>query len=1386
MTTPTWTAFAEPSQFHNEAFSDIPVAGAGDTDFDDWASQLNSSVLELQTPAPRIIEMNESSGSTLSTSTTNPTSIWDDRSPMVGMPSNGRAALAAIMQEQKNPEEFNLFGTDQVAAAAPPEVTDQLLFQQLRGRAGTAAMIWDILKKDTAFRNAVSDFQKNFERTVGRPLRQLTVDFWKVLIMKNQFSTELATAVTVIAITDGTTNKTHSDLRQSRANTLRVMLYLEMYLDAQDHLLGSYFDDVKTGDLDFTSITGQTHPSPSERPGFHRLADRDPVVRDRNWTAFFTGVCNVICGIREKAKVDPSTAREDYFISSSSHGLMMRIQPDGDLEPVSVWFGAEEIACNRLVSLATMRRKPKWLPDTEDRVKNSITAMKGRDILPFYNRNFPLSVLVQDNHEFLEGGTPDVSWEIQKLLIQEAEAIMRRDPSRAVRLDSRQQTPATPSAAEPPTPAAPKTPPAAPAGAPKPKKPKGPCRAFASTGECRFGANCRFGHDADTAAKPAATANLPAAVAMQDPEEDQMGPDLTEFTCGACLGPGCAATFKTCPSFWTALGLKQHKAYVTPNACKYCRTIKRANFNANRRVNTKVDADGKPVEEVAALAMAADNTGEPAQEPLTEPFLIDLDADDEDAMADYASRFYSELMMTVETDGAPAEVVKPECTHPEFFCPAGYLIVDYVEHAYCSICDERVDLESAGYCFEAEAHSPCKHQRSPEPTSSDELEGFDSVAIPSEFGDTWEELSSPCPYINRPPENDQVGVVSAADLAQLVDICASGNFNEIPGPEVHDQGADIRSIMEARDKLHFHGAPSHSLGAGIGAPSHSLIKDPVSSLIASGNYVEVPIPDSLAFTDAERACMDIRELNAAMASPEPESEDDLPISRMKRSPLPVNRHRSKGKRSAADHAPVCGNNTLASPTTASTKPTTSWLTEYAAAARVRNTHLAAMAAIRNTHRSHVPKLNLASSWMNAGSPTHQKLPFGFKGMAATFSTPREIDLMTIDRSDGELCMTCNGQGQPIIWCRGCNYGECELCVGARGYLQCLCSVDNVEMTAEAAMQSGIYSHQLNTASIMIINQSKAVLVTSEMTASGTVLDLPETLFSVNSHGAITYLEPLSEGLKVPLHCSHFRFLTLNPCIIIADTGNFSTESLGELEWISINLMRDPVTSVQLHALAHVLNVGCGAVQHSHPEVWMRNQQLTPTSIAAGRTMGQSYSDDERFVNLGHSALFSPAPPTPLWNRRMEKLQQQYRDQHGRTKDHRKLQSPQARAMYRKRAPPSTPFSFDADHMETVEIEDVSSEYDSEEMDLLNTSSALSVDRIKSSDDDTDDEVQSLNAQLVRRRCTNATFPSLQPVGLAFDEGAQSEDDASPAGFRQQHQEQHGSNPDFRSGRRPRN
>ena len=104
--------------------------------------------------------------------------------------------------------------------------------------------------------------------------------------------------------------------------------------------------------------------------------------------------------------------------------------------------------------------------------------MKGRDILAFYNRNFSLSVLVQDNHEFLEGGTLDVTWETQKSLILEAEGLMRRDPNRAIRLDARSKTHAAPTPGGSPAPKTPAAAPAAPANKDNSAKPKKSCRIF--------------------------------------------------------------------------------------------------------------------------------------------------------------------------------------------------------------------------------------------------------------------------------------------------------------------------------------------------------------------------------------------------------------------------------------------------------------------------------------------------------------------------------------------------------------------------------------------------------------------------------------------------------------------------------------------------------------------------------------------------------------------------------------------------------------------------------------------------------------------------------------------------------------------------------------------
>ena len=134
-----------------------------------------------------------------------------------------------------------------------------------------------------------------------------------------------------------------------------------------------------------------------------------------------------------------------------------------------------------------------------------------------------------------------------------------------------------------------------------------------------------------------------------------MGIDLEEFTCGADLGPGCTKTYKTCPSFGVELGKKKHKSdktFVTPTSCKYCRNIKRGNWNNHRPTNTRVDIDVKPVREVADLTMAA-------VEPTYEPFFYDLDSDGDDAMADYASGLFSYPMTTVDIEEVISEDDNP-------------------------------------------------------------------------------------------------------------------------------------------------------------------------------------------------------------------------------------------------------------------------------------------------------------------------------------------------------------------------------------------------------------------------------------------------------------------------------------------------------------------------------------------------------------------------------------------------------------------------------------------------------------------------------------------------------------------------------------------------------
>ena len=105
--------------------------------------------------------------------------------------------------------------------------------------------------------------------------------------MKDDFSTELATTLTLIAIAEGTTGQLHIELRQTRANTLRVVLYTEMYLDTPYHILDEFFEDVKDETLDFTKVTEQTHPAQAGRPGVHRFANTDPKARTNSWARVF-------------------------------------------------------------------------------------------------------------------------------------------------------------------------------------------------------------------------------------------------------------------------------------------------------------------------------------------------------------------------------------------------------------------------------------------------------------------------------------------------------------------------------------------------------------------------------------------------------------------------------------------------------------------------------------------------------------------------------------------------------------------------------------------------------------------------------------------------------------------------------------------------------------------------------------------------------------------------------------------------------------------------------------------------------------------------------------------------------------------------------------------
>jgi len=510
---------------------------------------------------------------------------------------------------------------------------------------------------------------------------------------------------------------------------------------------------------------------------------------------------------------------------------------------------------------------------------------------------------------------------------------MRRDPIRAARLDglaSRKKplaTPAVPAADKPPADKSTDK-------STTPKK-KELCRGFKRTGECRFGDSCKFEHAASADAT-AATANPPAAIAMQDPEEDQMGVDLEEFTCGADLGPGCTKIYKTCPSFWVELGKKHNKVFVTPTSCKYCRKIKRENRNNHRAPTMKVDSDGKPVEVVADLTMAA-------IEPVEDSFFSDIDADDDDAMADYASRFSSDLMMTVDHE----EIIS-EDDIPISFMRRSPLPAKRHRRKACDTCDMSAEMATA--IVECTQQAAARKLKSSLEAGELALETQTDAGplVPESVQIAAETCLHPdvfCP--NGYSLVDYVANMYCPACGIKVDVDISTCWESCPKCDKPTESSDD-NFADGLDPV------EHAAGVQTGAISYTPRMDYIRSTLQKvlDFHIQNLIRSWLMYATLDNL---IRH-----------SETQL-------------------------HA----NTTLES---ASTKP---WR-----------------------------QLNLTSSWLK---PAKQNT-------ASIFDTPRAM-LQVDDSADDDPCLTCNEQEHLIIWCRGCNFGECKLCVETRGYLRCLCSAD---------------------------------------------------------------------------------------------------------------------------------------------------------------------------------------------------------------------------------------------------------------------------------------------------------------------------------------------------------
>ena len=145
-----------------------------------------------------------------------------------------------------------------------------------------------------------------------------------------------------------------------------------------------------------------------------------------------------------------------------------------------------------------------------------------------------------------------------------------------------------------------------------------PCNKF-SQGKCSRGDDCRYAH-ITTPPTQNQHANLPAAV--DTPADEAI------ITCQSAIAPDCAGTFTESTSHWSAKTDRLGKPFSVPKSCKPCRDLRKQNSNSHAfsQLNLQLPTNVETADANLTLAI--------------EDFGLDIDQDDDTAMADYASRFF--------------------------------------------------------------------------------------------------------------------------------------------------------------------------------------------------------------------------------------------------------------------------------------------------------------------------------------------------------------------------------------------------------------------------------------------------------------------------------------------------------------------------------------------------------------------------------------------------------------------------------------------------------------------------------------------------------------------------------------------------------------------------